>query len=102
MKSNEVVYWKWASWTASVALAAVGTAGLGLWMVQGASLPLRTVGGLATLTAALCLVWLYRIRAARRLSATLDAYAERELARTQRRLAGSHRKSKHAFSQGPV
>jgi hypothetical protein len=102
MKSNEIAYPKWTSWTVSVALAIAGAAGVGLWMTQGASLPLRSVGSLVALTAALSMVWLYRVRAARRLSAALDAYAERELDRAKRRRLRSPSTSKHVLSRGSV
>ena len=103
MKSNEVAYPKWASWAGSVALLAVaGTAGLGLWMWQGASLPLRSAAGLMALAAAFSAVWLYRIRAARRHFAALDAYAERELGRAERRRLTSPSKNNRVFSRGSV
>ncbi len=86
MKSNEIAYPKSASWLGPVALlAAVGAAGLGLGQTQGGyGLPGLVIGLLA-LGAALGGIWLYRLRAARHLFAVWDAYAERELARAERR-----------------
>jgi hypothetical protein len=88
MKSNEVAYPKWASWAGPVALlAAAGAAGLWLWWTPSAWVPLGPAVGLLVLTAALGVIWLYRVRAARNLFAVWDAYAEKELARAERRPA---------------
>ena len=86
MKSNEGSQLKWASWAAAVGLLAAAGA-MGLWSGQthGAYVPLGAAVGLLALTAALGIFWLYRLRSARRLFAALDAYAERELARAERR-----------------
>jgi hypothetical protein len=103
MKSNEVAYPKWASWAGPVALlAAAGTAGLGLWLTHGAFVPLGLAVGLLVLTAALSVVWLYRVRTARHLFAVWDAYAEKELARAERRLQTASVTSARAFSQNSV
>jgi hypothetical protein len=103
MKSNEVASLKGTSWAGSVALlATAGAAGLGLWMTQDASLPLRSALGLLGLLVAFGAVWLYRIRTARRLFAALDAYAERELHRAERRRLTSRSNNKRALSRGSV
>ncbi|HEY7328980.1 MAG TPA: hypothetical protein VH592_15155 [Gemmataceae bacterium] len=102
MKSNEIAYPKWASWAGSIALAIAGAAGVALWKTQGASLPLRSVVGLALLTAGLSAVKGYRIRASRRLSAALDAYAERELDRVKHRRLTSPSRNKQVLSRGSV
>lgn len=102
MKSNEIAYPKWASWTGSVVLATTGLAGLGFWMLQDASLPLRVVGGLVVLVVAFSAVWLYRIRAARRRFAVLDAYAERELDRARRRRPTSPATFKRGLERSSV
>ena len=84
MKSNEDNHRKGSSWLGPVALlAAAGAAGLWLWQTQGAYVPTGPAVALLALTAALGLAWLYRVRAARRLFAALDAYAEREGARAK-------------------
>jgi hypothetical protein len=65
-------------------LAAAGAAGLWLWQTPGTDVPVWPAVGLLAPTAALGVVWLSRIRAARRLFAALDAYAEKEVARAER------------------
>ena len=86
MKSNESAHPKWAYWAGPVTLlTAAGAAGLWLWQTQGASLPLGLAVGVLALLATLAGVWLSRVRAARRLSAALNAYAEQELARAAHR-----------------
>ena len=86
MKSNEGTHPKSASWAGPVGLlAAAGAATTWLWQTHGGYGPLGLVVGLLALGAALGVVWLYRIRAARRLYAAWDAYAEKELARAERR-----------------
>ena len=103
MKSNEIVYSKWASRAGPVALlAAAGAAGVWMWQTQGASAPLRSAVGLAALAAVFAAVWLYRLRAARRLFTVLNAYAEQELDRAQRRTPTSFRKSNRRFSRSSV
>jgi hypothetical protein len=56
-----------------------------LWQALGGHATLWPAVGLLALAAALGASWLYRVRAARRFAAALDAYAERELARAERR-----------------
>lgn len=103
MKINAIASAKLASWAGPVALlAAAGAGGLGLWMTQGASLPLRSAAGLAVLAALLAAAWRYRLRAARRHVAILDTYAERELARAERRRLSSPRKNNRRFSHSAV
>ena len=100
MKSNEAAQPKWTSWAGPVALlAATGAAGLWLWYTHGAYVPLGAAVGLLALTAALGVVWLYRVRAARRLFAALDAYAEKESARAERRPHTPSVTRKAAFSR---
>src|SRR5579871_5122180 len=100
MNSYGVDYPRWTSWAGPVGvLAAVGAAVLGLWITQGASLPLRSAVGLAILVLASLAIWAYRIRAARRLFAALDAYAERELERAKRRRRATRSRNKRALSQ---
>ena len=103
MKSNEVVYPKSASWARPIALlAAAGAAGLWLWRTHSAYVPLGPTVGLLVLTAALGVVWLYRVRAARHLFAAWDVYANQELARAERRLHTASVTSARAFSQSSV
>ena len=103
MKSNEVVYPRWASWAGPAALlAAAGAAGLGLWLTHGAYVPLGPAVGLLMLTAVLGVVWLYRVRAARHHFAVWDAYAEKELARAERRPPTSSLHSNRRFSRSLV
>jgi|SRR5579884_1829841 len=82
MKSNGDTRPTWISWAGPIAfLLASGVAGIGLYQTQSAYVPFRPAVGLLALTAALSVVWLSRVRAAYRLFAALDAYAEQELAR---------------------
>ena len=83
-------------------LAAAGAAGLWLWQTHGASLPIGLAFGLLALTAALAVIWLYRIRASRRLIAALDAYAEKEVARAERRLHSASVANNRALSRSNV
>jgi len=62
-----------------------GAAGAGLWQTQSAYLPLWAAIGAIALMAVVAVVWLYRIRAARRFFSALDAYAVRESARAEER-----------------
>jgi hypothetical protein len=79
-----------ASWIGPAALLAAGAAVGGvLWQMQGASVLFWSVVGLFAL-AALGGGWLSRVLAARRLFAALDAYAAKELARSERRPAAAH------------
>ena len=76
---------KGTSWAGPVVLlAAAGTAGLGLWATHRAGVPFWSPIGLLALTAVVGVVWLTRVRAARRLFMAVDAYAEQELARAKR------------------
>jgi len=62
------------------------SAATGLWLTfarDGGQMLLSAA--LLALTASLGTVWLVRARAVRRLNAAVEAYAERELARAQRR-----------------
>lgn len=100
MKSNIVAYRKWASWIGLVALlAAGGTAGLWLWQSHGASMPLRLAVGLIVLMTVCGAIWFYRLRSDRRLFAALDAYAEKELDRAERRPSRIAGKSNHSFTR---
>src|SRR5262245_24621619 len=86
MKSNESAYPKSASWARPAGLLAVaGVAGVWLGQTHDSYVLLGLAIGLVALTAALGVVWLYRVRAARRLFAALDAYAEKEATRAGRR-----------------
>jgi hypothetical protein len=86
MKSNAGVLPRVASWAGPVGLlTAAGAVGLGLWQAGGTPLLLWPAVGLLVLMAVLGVVWLSRVRSARRLFAALDAYAERESARAERR-----------------
>jgi predicted membrane metal-binding protein len=86
MKNNESARPRSASWAGPVVLLAVaGAAGLWVGQADGADVPLRLAAGLLALAAALGVVLLFRARAARRLFAALDAYAEKEVARAGRR-----------------
>jgi hypothetical protein len=103
MKSNENNHSKSASWAGPVALLAVaGTAGLWLWQTHAAYVPLGPAVGLLAFTAALGMAWLYRIRAARRLFAALEAYAEKEAARAERRRHTPSVTSNRVFSRSNV
>jgi hypothetical protein len=102
MRRNEGSHPKPASWAGPVVLlAAAGAAGLWLWQTHGADVPRWPAAGLLAL-AALGVVWLYRIRAARRLFAALDAYAEKEVARAERRPHTVSVIRNRAFSQSNV
>jgi hypothetical protein len=99
MKSNENAYPKRAFWAGLVMLP---VAGLWLWQTQGGYMPLGLVVGLLTLSAAFGAVWLYRLRAAHRHVAALDAYAEKELARAERRPRMASSTRNRALSQSNV
>jgi hypothetical protein len=66
-------------------VAFLGALGLWFWLMNGNEV--ATVLGAAALilTAILVIVWHSRVRAARRLHAALNAYAEREIDRERRR-----------------
>ena len=103
MKSSQGAQPTRAVGAGSVALlAATGAAGLWLWPTHGAFEPFWSVVGLLALSAALGGVWLYRLRAARRLFSALDAYAEQELARAENRPSTSSNKSNRGFSRSSV
>jgi hypothetical protein len=100
MKSNKIANSMWTSWAwPATLLAAAGTAGLWLWLTHGAYVPIRSAVGLVALTGVVGAVWLYRIRAARRLFAALDAYAEQELDRVEHRPPTSSRKSSESLTR---
>jgi hypothetical protein len=83
MKNNLIARRKVVSLIWPVAfLGSGGGAGIWLGFAQDSVLLASVV---LTLTALLGIVWLSRIRAARRWNAAVEAYAERELAREQRR-----------------
>jgi hypothetical protein len=103
MKSNEGARPKWASWTGPVALlAATGVAGLWMWPTRGTDGAQWPALSLLAVAATLSVVWLFRVRAARRLSAALDSYARRELARGRRRAAPRASNSKPGLSRSAV
>jgi hypothetical protein len=74
-------------------LGAAAVVGLWLWLGSGISVTIRLGSAAGTLITAGGIVWLFRARANRRRNAALDAYAEREIARAQRRLAWTRVKS---------
>ncbi len=72
------------SWLGPVAfLAAAGAVGLWLWLARGDGPALLAAEALAIALPLLALWW-WRGRAARRWSAAVNAYAEREMAHTRR------------------
>jgi len=70
-------------------LAAMGVTGLSLWLAPGDRVEVLLTAAALGLTTFLGIVWWSHARAERRWQAALDAYAEGEIARTQRRLAGT-------------
>jgi hypothetical protein len=74
---------------AASGVAAVLAAGVlgGLWLrpAEGSAWPALLTAAALAAAAILGVVWLSRARAARRLNAALDAYAEREIARGKAR-----------------
>lgn len=69
MKNHEGAHSKSVSWAGPVALlGATGAAALGLWQAHDGDARLWPAVGLLALTAALGLVWLHRVRGARRFS----------------------------------
>jgi hypothetical protein len=103
VKSNKDSHPKATSWAWPVGLlAAAGVAGLWLWQTHDTYMSLGPAVGLLAPTAALGAVWLYRIRAARRLFAALDAYAEKEVARAERRPHTASVIRNRAFSRSTV
>ena len=102
MNSNQSARPKWIYWAGPVTLlTAAGAAGLWLWQTHGEYAPLGWAVGLLALPVALGVVLLSRVRAARRFSAALEAYAEQELARAERRPVTLSSKSKRRFSRSP-
>jgi hypothetical protein len=73
----------------AVFLGAGAAIGLWLWPTWGDRVQVLLASALVAFVAALGLVWQYRIHAARRWSAVLNAYAEREMARSRLRHAQS-------------
>jgi hypothetical protein len=71
----------------AILLGTVGASGLWFWLALGDPAQVFLASALMALTAMLTLVWLSRLRATRRLHATLDAYADREIMRAKRRQA---------------
>jgi hypothetical protein len=67
-------------WPAAL-LGLGGTTSLWLWLTLGDGVQTLMASLVLALAAGLGLVWVRRTRAARRLQAALDAYAEREIAR---------------------
>jgi hypothetical protein len=68
-------------------VAALGVGGIiGLWFgfTRGESAPTLLAFAVLAVAAAVGIVWRFRARAARRLRAALDAYAEWDIARMQR------------------
>jgi hypothetical protein len=63
----------------------LGAVGLWFWLAHGDGVAVLLGAAALVLTAILGIVWLSRARAARRLNAALDAYAEREINRERRR-----------------
>jgi hypothetical protein len=59
--------------------------GIWLWAAHTDKLAVLVGAGALVCTAILGIVWLSRVRAARRFSAVMDAYAEREIDRERRR-----------------
>jgi hypothetical protein len=102
MKGNTVAGSKSFPWPAVALLAAAGAAGLWLWLTHGAYVPLGLGLGLLAATATVALFWLHRARAARRFRAALDAYAEKELARVERRPRVSHTARRRTASRAAV
>jgi len=70
-------------------LGAAAVVGPWLWLAPGVSVPALLGSAVIALTAVFAIVWLFRLRAARRLIAALDAYAEREIARARHGVAWS-------------
>jgi hypothetical protein len=103
MTTNEGAPAKWASWAGPVTLLAVdGAAGLWMWQTRGTFVPLWSAVVLLATAAVLGAAWLYRVRASRRLSAALNAYAEQELARARRRLHARPAVGGHATGRNDV
>jgi hypothetical protein len=69
-------------WPAAL-LGVGGAVGLWLWPTQGSAVRALPATAVFALTVVLGVLWQYRTRAARRWSAAVDAYAERELARAR-------------------
>jgi hypothetical protein len=68
-------FWVWLA----VPLGSAGGGALWFGVVPGVHLPPLGTGAVLALAAFWGLVWLGRVRAARRLTAAMDAYAEREM-----------------------
>jgi predicted membrane metal-binding protein len=67
-----------------VLLATAALAGLWLWLAGNNSVQVLLASALLAVTVTLGIVWQSRARAARRLQAVVDAYAERQIAGTSR------------------
>lgn len=76
----------WPAWLVAFVVAAVITGGTPLvfwWQAtDGLTWWSLLVGALLGLTAGLGIIWFARVRVARRWNAAVDAYAEREIARS--------------------
>ena len=85
MNDNAVTRARSIQWAVLLTLLAIGgLVGLWLWRTHSG---LGIAAGLLMAAAALAAVLVSRVRAARRFAAALDAYADQELARAERRKA---------------
>jgi hypothetical protein len=84
----------WLAALCAVAVLGAGVAGE-LWLrpAEGGSWQALLPAAILALTAVLGIVWLARARAARRWNAAVDAYAEREIARSLRKHAAKRGRS---------
>src|SRR5262249_62059163 len=84
----------WLAGVCAVAVLGAGVAG-GVWLRRAGDGSWQALlpAAVLALAAALGLVWLARVRAARRWNAAVDAYAEREIARSLRRHAAKRGRS---------
>jgi hypothetical protein len=79
----------------------LGSVGSEFWPEGRDSLAVLPHAAALVLTAFLGVVWLYRVRAARRFKAVVEAYAEREIGR-QRRGQGPARTRRSARRASPA
>jgi hypothetical protein len=83
----------------SAALLAAGAVGLWLWLARGDGPALLAAEALA-IAVPLLAVWLWRARSARRWSAAVNAYADREIARARRLAARRQAPAVAALADG--
>jgi hypothetical protein len=89
--------WSLVGWSAAF-VAAAGAVGLWLWLARGDGPALLAAEALV-IAVPLLAAWRWRARAARRWSAAVNAYADREIARARRLAARRQAPAAAALAQ---